>query len=68
MFDVGHILEVHSVWNLEALHAICMAPLLEVLLKGTSAPVAGATANLALELNTKAMQLVKPVRNLSLSA
>ena len=57
MHDLSDVLEVNRVWDSEALHAVSVSPLLEVLLEGTPAPVAGTTANLTLELFAKTMQL-----------
>jgi hypothetical protein len=63
MFNLCYILEMHSVRNLQALHAICVAPFLEMFFESPSTPVASASTNLALELNPQAMQLVEPVRD-----
>ncbi len=62
MFDLGHVFEMRGVGNVEALHAVCMAPLLEMLLEGTSTPIACAATNLTLKFLAQTMQLVKPVR------
>ena len=63
MFDLCHVFEMRGVGNVEALHTVCMAPLLEMLLKGTSTPIACASTNLTLKFLAQTMQLVKPVRD-----
>jgi hypothetical protein len=63
MFNFSNILEMNGVRNFKALHAVSMSPLLEVLLKCPPAPIACATANLALELNTESMKFVEPQGN-----
>jgi len=63
MFNLSNVLEVNGVRDFEALHTVSMSPFLEVLLESSSAPIACATAYLALELNAKTMQFVKPIRN-----
>ena len=61
--DGGDVLEVDGVGDLEAFHAVGVAPLLEVHLEGPAAPVAVVAADLALVLDAQAVQLVEPVGN-----
>jgi hypothetical protein len=63
LFNVCDLVEMYGVWNSQALHAISMTPLLEMLLKCFLAPVAGASADLTFVLLTQTMQLVEPKRN-----
>ena len=61
MFNLCNIFEVNRIWDTEALHLVGVTPILEVLLESPTAPVAGTTANLALELLTQAVQLEEPI-------
>lgn len=63
MFNLSDVLEVDSVGDSEALHLVGVAPLLEMLLEGTAAPVARPTTNLTLELLAEAVQFEQPIRN-----
>ena len=54
--DLSDVLEVDCVRNAQTLHPVCMTPLLEVFLEGTTTPVACTAANLAFELLAKSMQ------------
>jgi hypothetical protein len=56
VLDLGHVFEMSRVRNSEALHTVSMAPLLKVLLKGPTAPVGSAAADLALILLPEPMQ------------
>mmetsp|Transcript_59684 Transcript_59684/g.104974 ORF Transcript_59684/g.104974 Transcript_59684/m.104974 type:complete len:223 (-) Transcript_59684:896-1564(-) len=61
--DERNVVEVLRVRDAEAAHAVCVLPLLEVLVEGASAPVAVISADLALVLHAQAVQLVHPVGN-----
>ena len=50
--DLSDVLEVYRVWYAQTLHTVCMTPLLEVLLKGTTSPITGTATNLTLKLLT----------------
>ena len=63
MLDLCHVLEVDSVGDAEALHLVGVTPLLKVLLEGAAAPVARSSADFALELLAKPVQLEEPVGN-----
>jgi hypothetical protein len=63
VIDGGDILEVDGVRYFEALHAVGVAPLLEVHLEGPPSPVAVVAADLALVLDAQSVQLVQPVRD-----
>ena len=54
--DLSDVLEVDCVRYAKTLHTVGMPPLLEVLLKGTTSPIAGTATNLTLELLSKPMQ------------
>jgi hypothetical protein len=58
MLDLSHLSKVSRVRNPQTLHPIRMSPLLEVLLKSTTSPVARPTANLALEFFVQPMQFI----------
>lgn len=62
MFDLSHVFEMRGVGNMQALHTVCMTPLLEMLFKRSSTPIACAATNLALKFLAQTVQLVKPVR------
>ena len=59
----GDVFEVDGVGYFEALHAVAVPPLLEVLLEGPPPPVAIVPTYLALVLDAQPMQLVQPVRD-----
>ena len=63
VIDSCDIFEVYSIWDFEALHPICMPPLLEMHLEGPSAPVAEVTTYLALVFDSQPVKLVQPVGN-----
>jgi len=63
VLNLSYILEVRAVRDSQTLHAVSVAPFLEVFFKSTAAPVRGTTTNLTLEFLAKAVQLVQPVRN-----
>ena len=54
---------MYGIWDAETLHSIGVSPLLEVLLVGSPAPIAGSSADLTLELFAQAVQFVQPVWN-----
>lgn len=49
------------VWNFKAFHTVSVSPLLEVHLKGSSAPVTKVSTDFALVFDTQPMKLVEPV-------
>ena len=63
MLYFSDVFEMNRVWDAQALHLVGMAPVLEVLLEGASAPVTSTTAYFTLKLLAEAMQFKKPVRN-----
>ena len=61
MLDLCDVFEVDRVGDAEALHLVGVAPLLEMLFEGATAPVAGTPADLTLELLAQAVQFEEPV-------
>lgn len=63
VLNLGHVFEMLRVGNAQTLHAVSMAPLLEMLFESASTPVAGPPTDLALVLLPEAVQLIQPVGN-----
>lgn len=63
MLNLSNVLEVGTVWNAQALHAIGVAPLLEMFFESASAPVRSTSTNFTLKLLAQSVQFIKPVGN-----
>mmetsp|Transcript_16887 Transcript_16887/g.30637 ORF Transcript_16887/g.30637 Transcript_16887/m.30637 type:complete len:231 (+) Transcript_16887:422-1114(+) len=62
-FDTRHFIEHFGVGNAQGAHPVLMAPLLEVLFKGSTTPVAVISADFAFKFLVQTVQFIKPVGN-----